>query len=121
MLIEDDSSSLKALHDSLVTLDFSATDFESQDYKRNRTLQLRLNFFLQKQDLEYDKENNCVKASSILQEHIENPSYRDYLLKIGKLSPEFSLMKTFDSQDCMEKISKTVTGQVVDSLSDSFV
>ena len=65
--------------------------------------------------------NGLFSTTSLLEKTITNPSYRDILLKIGQLCPEFSLISTFDNQESMRVLTEAMTLQVIDSMSASFV
>lgn len=65
-------------------------------------------------------ETKELKAASLLSEQIKNPIFRDILLKIGELTPDFSLIKTFDEQNGLAALTEQVTKQVNESLRDSF-
>ena len=65
-------------------------------------------------------ETGELRARSLLSELSKNPVFRDTLLKIGEMSPDFSLMRTFDDQDSLAEITEQVTNQVNESLRESF-
>ena len=53
-----------------------------------------------------DAETKGLRAISFLSDVMKDPVYRDTLLKIGQLSPDFSVMQVFDGQDSMSAISQ---------------
>ena len=57
----------------------------------------RLAYLMKLREFRYDKESQTLRASSLLQESLKIPNKRDALLKLGCLSPQFSLMSAFES------------------------
>ena len=49
------------------------------------------------------------------------PRYRDELLQIGRLSPDYSLVKSFTSQESLSHITENVTGPVIDALGECLI
>ena len=68
----------------------------------------------------WDKKTYVLRAESLLTKVLDDPTYRDDLLKIGRLSKYFNLPRTFDDQDSLARITQSVTGAVTDSLINSF-
>ena len=71
--------------------------------------------------VEYNKETKQIEVASLLQKSLKSRNLRDSLLKLGCLSPQFSLTQAFDTQSSFEEISKSMTPQVVEALDNSFV
>ena len=65
----------------------------------------RLNCVLQRRMIVLDEEIKEYRATSVLCDVMKNPVYRDMLLKIGQLSPDFSLMRVFESQTSLAAIA----------------
>ena len=66
-------------------------------------------------------EFNELFATSLLVELFANPSYRDPLLKIGQLSPEFTMMRALDDQDSLKRSIEIATTPLIDALTSSFI
>ena len=123
-MIEEDSTPLNRILDKFNSelSDSSSLDGnESSAAKRVRVQIRRINFWLQRKMLVYDEVNGKLTTTSLLEKTINEPSYRDILLKIGQLCPDFSLISTFDNQGSMQELTENMTLQVIDSLSASFV
>ena len=54
-----------------------------------------------------------------MQNHVKEPTYRDALLKIGRLSPEFSLFSMFTEQKNFQEIVRNITNQAAEELNMS--
>ena len=60
-----------------------------------------------------------IRTISILINSLDNPSYRDPLLKLGTLSPHFTLCRMLDDQESFKSIVENVTSPVIESLNNS--
>ena len=64
--------------------------------------------------------NNELRASSLLLSALDKPNFRKPLLKLGTLSPDFTVTRVFDNQDSFSRIVKHSSDLVVESLNNSF-
>lgn len=58
----------------------------------------RIKFMLEKRTLAFDEKEGMLRAESLLSKVLDDPTYRDAYLKIGRLSNYFNLSRTFDDQ-----------------------
>lgn len=107
-LIKGDATCLNAVYDHLASQDFS----DSSEQMR------RIKFLLQKRTLKMTDDGELI-AESPLSEVLLNSTFRDPLLKIGNLSPDFSLLSMFDDQMSLIAIAEHATPALTDSLANS--
>ena len=80
----------------------------------------RLNFMLSKKNYYWLDENGIFRIESLLQKELDNMSLRDQLLRLGGLSPDFSLCRFLRNQQSFKSIMHSISPEAIHALSTCF-
>lgn len=110
---------MPAIRDQLEALDLS--DLEDTDGSEMQHPDLRrLCDILTRKTITEVKDGESVAIHSYLSMNLENTSLRDAILKIGCISPDFSILDFFSDQEDFQKMIKSATPQTTIELDSCF-
>ena len=65
--------------------------------------------------------DGSIKLNSILQQNLQNTETRDALVKIGRASPSFSLLKALSCQRDFKELFSNSSATVINELNECFM
>ena len=97
------------------------THLIEKEYAPNHPYLILLAQKLTEKSIEFNQESNQLKTLSILQWELDDPAKRDVLIKIGRLTPSFSIFSELTSQDSFQKLFQKLSPTVIEELNHCFM
>ena len=93
-LIKGNLQNLQSCYELVAELEVEQTQ-DIKEYEANHIELYRMSCTLNKKKIICSESNSYIEIHSLLSELMENPSYRDMLLKSCRINPYFSVCRDF--------------------------
>ena len=108
-LLKHDLWTYKAIYEHLME--------KAETYKNDNDF-YRLGAILNKRRVVVNELGSELKVTTLISELITDSNYRDSLIKMGRLCPNFSLMNSFLDQATFKRMIPHMTNEVIESLNE---
>ena len=111
---------MRVIQEKIATKEYKSIEDLTGEIEKRPELR-RLNFMLSKKNFYELGKDGCFRIESMLQQELENMSSRDTMLRIGGLSPDFSLCRFMSSQKSFRKLINNISPEAIDALDTCFI